>query len=130
MSSEDKKIITCSKKIGGANNAISETRSYVVRKKNFKEGSIRKEKKIYTYTKLAKPKYGFIVKPEANKFDIKREIESLYEVTVIDVNTINYSGKRQSRYTRAGLIKGKKNAFKKVIVTLKNGDIIDFYSNI
>ena len=127
-SSEDKKIITCSKKIGEANNAISETRSYVVRKKNFKEGSIRKEKKIYT--KLARPKYGFIVKPEANKFDIKREIESLYEVTVIDVNTINYSGKRQSRYTRAGLIKGKKNAFKKVIVTLKNGDIIDFYSNI
>lgn len=129
-SSEDKKIITCSKKIGEANNAISETRSYVVRKKNFKEGSIRKEKKIYTYTKLARPKYGFIVKPEANKFDIKREIESLYEVTVIDVNTINYSGKRQSRYTRGGLIKGKKNAFKKVIVTLKNGDIIDFYSNI
>ena len=40
-SSEDKKIITCSKKIGEANNAISETRSYVVRKKNFKEGSIR-----------------------------------------------------------------------------------------
>ena len=79
---------------------------------------------------MARPKYGFIVKPEANKFDIKREIESLYEVTVIDVNTINYSGKRQSRYTRAGLIKGKKNAFKKVIVTLKNGDIIDFYSNI
>ena len=125
-SSEDKKIITCSKKIGEANNAISETRSYVVSKKNFKEGSIRKEKKIYTYTKLARPKYGFIVKPEANKFDIKREIESLYEVTVIDVNTINYSGKRQSRYTRAGLIKGKKNAFKKVIVTLKNGDIIAF----
>jgi large subunit ribosomal protein L23 len=81
-------------------------------------------------TKKATPKYGFIVKPEANKIEIKKEIESLYNVTVIDVNTIRYAGKRSSRYTRAGLVKGQKNAFKKAIVTLKEGDTIDFYSNI
>ena len=81
-------------------------------------------------TKVATPKYGFIVKPEANKFEIKKEIESLYNVTVIDVNTHRYAGKRSARYTKAGLIRGQKNAFKKAIVTLKEGDTIDFYSNI
>ena len=81
-------------------------------------------------TYKAETKYGFIVKPEANKLEIKNEIESLYNVTVLDVNTCRYAGKRSSRYTKAGLIKGQKNAFKKAIVTLKEGDVIDFYSNI
>ena len=81
-------------------------------------------------TKKATAKYGFIVRPDANKFEIKKEIESLYNVTVIDVNTLRYAGKRSSRYTKAGLVKGQKNAFKKAIVTLKEGDTIDFYSNI
>ena len=74
--------------------------------------------------------YGFIVRPEANKLQIKKEVESLYHVTVVDVNTLRYAGKRLSRYTKAGLIKGQKNAFKKAIVTVKEGDTIDFYSNI
>ena len=83
-----------------------------------------------TRTKVAMPRYGFIVRPEANKLEIKKEVESLYNVTVVDVNTMRYSGKSVSRYTRAGLIKGRKNALKKAIVTLKEGDTIDFYSNI
>ena len=81
-------------------------------------------------TKKATPVYGFIVRPEANKLEIKKEIENLYNVTVLDVNTIRYAGKRSARYTKAGLVKGQKNAFKKAIVTLKEGDTIDFYSNI
>ncbi len=81
-------------------------------------------------TKKAEAKYGFIVRPEANKLEIKNEVESLYNVTVLDVNTIRYAGKRMSRYTRKGLVKGQKNAYKKAIVTLKEGDSIDFYSNI
>ena len=81
-------------------------------------------------TKKAETKYGFIVKPEANKIEIKKEVEGLYNVTVLDVNTIRYAGKRSARYTKAGLMKGQKNAFKKAIVTLKDGDAIDFYSNI
>ena len=81
-------------------------------------------------TILAQPKYGFIVKPEANKLEIKKEVEALYNVTVVDVNTVRYAGKRQARYTKAGLIKGQKNALKKAIVTVKEGDTIDFYSNI
>mgnify|MGYP000723832032 CR=1 FL=1 len=75
-------------------------------------------------------KFGFIVRPEANKLQIKKEVEALYNVTVVDVNTLRYAGKRSSRYTKAGLIKGQKNAFKKAIVTVKDGDTIDFYSNI
>ena len=62
-------------------------------------------------TKKAQPKYGFIVKPEANKVEIAKEIESLYNVTVENVNTLRYAGKRSSRYTRAGLVRGQKNAF-------------------
>lgn len=75
-------------------------------------------------------RFGFIVRPEANKLEIKSEVEALYNVTVLDVNTMNYAGKNKSRYTRSGLINGRGNAFKKAIVTLKAGDTIDFYSNI
>ena len=43
---------------------------------------------------------------------------------------INYSGKKKSRYTKSGIINGKQSAFKKAIVTLKEGETIDFFSNI
>ena len=67
-------------------------------------------------------RYGFIVDVRANKL--------LYNVVVTDVNTVNYMGKLKSRYTKAGLLEGRANNFKKAIVTLKEGDKIDFYSNI
>lgn len=54
----------------------------------------------------------------------------MYNVTVVDVNTMNYSGKRKTRYTKSGMINGKEAAFKKAIVTLKEGETIDFFSNI
>ncbi len=75
-------------------------------------------------------RYGFVVRPDANKLQIKEEVERLYNVTVVEVNTLLYMGKRSQRYTKAGLIRGKKSAFKKAIVTLKEGETIDFYSNI
>lgn len=75
-------------------------------------------------------RFGFIVRPDVNKLEIKKEIEALYGVTVVDVNTMRYSGKTKKRYTRSGVIKGRANAYKKAIVTLKEGDTIDFYSNI
>ncbi len=74
--------------------------------------------------------FGFVVRPEFNKIEIKSAIEKMYNVTVVSVNTMYYSGKSKSRWTRAGLIKGHTSAFKKAIVTLKDGDTIDFYSNI
>ena len=75
-------------------------------------------------------RFGFIVRPEANKLEIKKEVEAVYNVSVVDVNTMRYAGKNKTRYTKAGLIKGRTNAYKKAIVTLKEGDTIDFYSNI
>jgi len=73
---------------------------------------------------------GFRVSPDANKLEIKTAIEEMYEVKVIKINTMNYDGKRKSRYTKSGTITGKEPAFKKAIVTLKKGDVIDFFKNI
>ncbi len=75
-------------------------------------------------------RYGFVVRPDADKLQIKKEVENLYKVSVIAVNTVRYAGKRSSRYTKAGLVRGQKPAYKKAYVTLKDGDSIDFYSNI
>ena len=86
--------------------------------------------KMTAITDKANNRFGFIVRPEANKLEIKNEVEALYNVTVVDVSTIRYAGKNKSRYTRAGIINGRTNAYKKAIVTLKEGDTIDFYSNI
>ncbi len=86
--------------------------------------------KMNSITEKFPNRFGFVVRPEANKLEIKKEIEDLYNVTVVDVNTAFYIGKNKSRYTRKGFTKGRTNAFKKAIVTLKEGDTIDFYSNI
>jgi len=75
-------------------------------------------------------RYGFIVDNKANKIEIKKAVQDLYGVTVTDVNTMRYAGKSKSRFTKAGLLVGKTNSFKKAIVTLQSGDKIDFYSNI
>ena len=75
-------------------------------------------------------RYGFIVDREANKLQIKAAVEQLYNVTVADVNTVNYHGKRKSRYTKAGMLTGRTNHYKKAYVTLVGEDKIDFYANI
>ena len=75
-------------------------------------------------------RFGFIVDKKADKLQIRKEVEDLYGVSVDSVNTIRYAGKRKSRYTKAGFVEGRTNAYKKAIVTLKEGQAIDFYSNI
>ena len=74
--------------------------------------------------------YGFIVDKRANKIQIKKAVEDLYNVTVESVNTMRYGGKTKSRYTKTGIVTGKSKSYKKAIVTLVEGDSIDFYSNI
>ena len=74
--------------------------------------------------------FGFIVNKHANKLQIKSEVEELYGIEVLSVNTMNYSGKNKSRNSKSGVISGKSNAFKKAIVTLAEGESIDFFSNI
>ncbi len=75
-------------------------------------------------------RYGFIVAKNANKLQIKKAVEELYGVTVDSVNTMLYGGKIKSRNTKSGLLIGRTNATKKAVVTLAEGNKIDFYSNI
>lgn len=75
-------------------------------------------------------RYGFVVHKNANKIQIKQAVEKMYGVSVESVNTIQYGGKAKSRYTKSGIITGKTKSFKKAIVTLAEGEMIDFYSNI
>ena len=75
-------------------------------------------------------RYGFVVDKKANKIQIKKAVEDMYGVSVLSVNTMIYAGKLKSRYTRTGIISGRTKSVKKAIVTLVEGDTIDFYSNI
>ena len=75
-------------------------------------------------------RYAFIVDVRANKLQIKKAVQDLYGVQVAAVNTMRYDGKLKSRYTKAGVVAGKRDAFKKAIVTLAKGETIDFFSNI
>ncbi|HNY53881.1 MAG: 50S ribosomal protein L23 [Bacteroidales bacterium] len=75
-------------------------------------------------------RYGFVVARSANKIQIRKAVEELYGVTVESVNTIRYGGKVKTRNTRSGLLVGRTAAFKKAVVTLAEGNTIDFYSNI
>ena len=75
-------------------------------------------------------RYAFRVAKDANKIEIKKSVEELYNVTVEEVNTLIVGGKNKSRYTKAGIINGRTSTYKKAIVTLAQGDKIDFYSNI
>jgi large subunit ribosomal protein L23 len=77
-----------------------------------------------------KGKYGFIVDIAANKLEIKQAVETMYGVTVEKVNTISVMGKHKTRYTKAGVLAGRKPNYKKAIVKLKQGEVIDFYSNV
>ena len=73
--------------------------------------------------------FVFIVNNKANKIQIKKEIERIYEVQVIRVNTVRYAGKRKERFTKGGLVKGKTGSYKKAYVTLADGDKIDIFNN-
>ena len=75
-------------------------------------------------------RYGFMVERTATKIQIRQAVESLYGVKVSAVNTMRYGGKLKSRYTKTGYVQGKTTAYKKAIITLKEGEVIDFYSNI
>jgi large subunit ribosomal protein L23 len=76
-----------------------------------------------SYGLLDDNKYTFIVRPDANKTEIKIAVEKIFNVTVTSVNTLNRSGKRKR--TRFGY--GQRKATKRAIVSLKAGDRIDIF---
>lgn len=75
-------------------------------------------------------RYAFKVARKANKLEIKKAVESFYGVNVTAVNTVVVPGKNKSRFTKAGVISGRKPAYKKAYVTVAEGDTIDLYANI
>jgi large subunit ribosomal protein L23 len=75
-------------------------------------------------------RYGFVVAKGANKLEIKAAIEKMYGVKVDTVNTQQYVGKVKTRNTTRGVAVGRVNRSKKAIVTLKQGEVIDFYASI
>jgi large subunit ribosomal protein L23 len=75
-------------------------------------------------------RFGFVVRKDANKLQIKHAVEKMYGVSVTDVNTLVQAGKARQRHTKTGVLKGMKSSFKKAFVTLAEGETIDFYSSI
>lgn len=75
-------------------------------------------------------RYGFVVEKDANKVEIKKAVEKMYGVNVEKVTTMRYPGKEKVRYTKTKIMSGRTNSFKKAIVKLAEGEVIDFYSGI
>ena len=75
-------------------------------------------------------KYGFLVDRKASKEQIRKVIQKVFNVEITDVNTMVYGGKPKTKYTKRNIISGRTSGYKKAIVTVKEGQKIDFYSNI
>ncbi len=75
-------------------------------------------------------RFAFVVERSANKIEIKKAVEETYDVTVESVRTMVCIGKKRTRGTKSGFISGRTKTYKKAIVSLSEGDTIDFYSNI
>jgi large subunit ribosomal protein L23 len=74
--------------------------------------------------------YSFIVAKTANKVEIRKAVEKQFNVSVDSVNTINLPKKSKSRNTRSGVVKGAFSGYKKAIITLSEGENIDFFGDI
>ncbi len=74
--------------------------------------------------------YVFEVALKANKIEIAKEVKKLYGVEVSAVNTLRQFGKKKSRSTKTKVTSGYTSTFKKAIVTVASGEVIDFYDSI
>ncbi len=75
-------------------------------------------------------KYTFVVAKTANKVEIRKAVETMYGVAVAGVNTLLMPGKTKNRSTKSGMIQGRVSAFKKAVITLAEGEEIDFFGDI
>lgn len=75
-------------------------------------------------------RYAFKVDHRANKIQIKTAVQEMFGVTVVAVNTAVVAGKAKSRQTKVGLVSGRSPKYKKAIITVKDGETIDFYSTL
>lgn len=74
--------------------------------------------------------YSFVVNKKANKVEIRKAVEDMYSVTVESVNTLVMPAKQKNRSTRSGILTGRKSAYKKAVVTLADGEVIDHFGDI
>lgn len=86
--------------------------------------------KMTAITEKHPERCAFRVSPKANKIEIKNAVEKMYNVKVVNVNTIQVTPQLKTRYTKAGMISGRASKYKKAIITLAPGETIDFFSNI
>jgi large subunit ribosomal protein L23 len=77
-----------------------------------------------SYSLLDGNQYTFIVRPDANKTQIKIAVEQIFQVKVLGVNTINRQGKRKRS---RGAQMGKRKDTKRAIVSLAAGDRIEIF---
>jgi large subunit ribosomal protein L23 len=75
-------------------------------------------------------RYAFVVDKSANKIEIKKAVESAYGVSISSVKTLNYPVQKNTKFTKKGLVTGKKGGYKKAIIQLAEGESIDFYNNL
>jgi len=75
-------------------------------------------------------RYTFVVDKRANKLEIKGAVEATYGVAIASVKTMNYPVKRNTKFTKKGMVTGMKGAYKKAIIQLAEGETIDFYNNL
>ena len=73
-------------------------------------------------------RYTFAVDKRANKLEIKKAVETFYNVRVNDVNTSVVPGKAITRMTKSGVYSGEKPGYKKAVVTVADGETIDLYA--
>jgi large subunit ribosomal protein L23 len=74
-------------------------------------------------------KYTFVVDKNANKVEIKKSVEKMYGVSVESINTMRYAGKAKTRFTKTAVLSGRTKSFKKAIIKVADGEIIDLFGN-
>ena len=80
-----------------------------------------------SYSDVANKKYAFIVKRDSNKAEIKKAVETIFNVKVEKVNTLNYDGK----FKVQGRAQGYTSKYKKAYVTLsKDSKSIEFFDSL
>jgi large subunit ribosomal protein L23 len=74
--------------------------------------------------------YSFVVNKNANKIEIGKAIRDMYNVEVASVNTMIMPAKTKNRNTRRGMLRGRVSSFKKAVVTLAEGETINYFGDI
>ena len=72
-------------------------------------------------------RFTFVVAKDSTKPQIKVAVQEMFDVKVKSINTLRMPAKLKTRFTKRGLQKGRRNAYKKAIVTLRDGETIDFF---